>query len=75
MCMHRFYVAPHEAAQPSHLLSNQHGSSPKIQVGNMNCKVEPHKMHICPLKMQGFDDGIKIVSYNPTAEGRIINGN
>jgi hypothetical protein len=63
--MHRFYVAPREAAQPGNLLSYQQVSSSTIQ-GAKDCKVESHKKNIYNRKMQGLDDGIKRVSDNPT---------
>jgi len=44
MCLHRFYVAPLEAAQSGHLTSNRQGSSSTAQ-GARECKVESHKMH------------------------------
>jgi len=65
MCMHRFYVAPREAAQPGNLLSCQHVSSFTIQ-GAKDCG--SHKKNIYNRKMQGFNDGIKSVSDNPTVE-------
>jgi len=67
MCLHRFYVAPQEAAQPGHMPSYQQGSSFTIQ-GAKNCKVESHKIHIRNFKMQGSDDGINSVSDKPTVE-------
>lgn len=68
MCLHRFYVVPHEAARPGHLQSYQHGSSPTIQEGNMNAEVEANKIHTYNLKKQGLDDGIKSDSDNPMVE-------
>jgi len=57
MCLHRFYVAPLEAAQSGHLTSYRQGSSSTAQ-GARECKVESHKMRIRNFKMQGSDDGI-----------------
>ena len=67
MCLHRFYVAPHEEAQSGHLPSYQQGLSPTIQ-GAKDCNVESHKMHIYNPEMQRSDDGIKSVFDNPTVE-------
>jgi len=67
MCLHRFYVAPHEEAQSGHLPSYQQGLSPTIQ-GAKDCNVESHKMHIRNFKMQGLKNGIKSDSDNPTVE-------
>jgi hypothetical protein len=67
MCLHRFYVAPHEAAQSSHLPSYQQVISPTIK-GAKDYKVESHKMHVRDFKMRGLDDGIKSVSDNPTVK-------
>jgi hypothetical protein len=67
MCLHRFYVSPHEADQSGHMQSYQQGSSFTIQ-GAKYCKVESHKIHIRNFKMQGSYDGIKSVSDNPTVE-------
>jgi hypothetical protein len=65
--MHRFCVAPREAAQPGNLLSYQQVTSSTIE-GAMDSKVESHKKNIYNRKMRGLNDGIKSVSDNPTVE-------
>jgi hypothetical protein len=67
MCLHRFYVAPLEAAQSGHLTLYRQGSSSTAQ-GASECKVESHKIHIRNFIMQGSDGGIKRVSGHPTGE-------
>jgi len=67
MCLHRFYVAPLEAAQSGHLTSYRQGCSSTAQ-GERECKVESHKMQIRNFKMQGSDDGIAKTSGNTTGE-------
>jgi len=67
MCLHRFYVAPLEAAQSGHLTSYRQGCSSTAQ-GVRECKVDYHKMHIRNFIMQGSNDGIARVSGNPTGE-------
>jgi len=67
MCMHRFYVAPCEAAQPGHVASYRQGNSPSIQ-GTTDCKAGSHNKYIYNRKIQGLDDGIKSVFDNPTVE-------
>jgi hypothetical protein len=65
--MHRFYVAPREAAQPGNLLSYQQVSNSTIQ-GAKDHNAESYKKNIYNRKIQGLNDGIKSVSDNHTVE-------
>lgn len=67
MCMHRFYVAPLEAAQSGHLPSYQEGIGPKIQEA-MDCKVESRKKSIYNRKMRGLNEDTMSISDNPAVE-------